>query len=153
VGNFGQNVPSALGDFRSRVCPAHLAVNPGAVFHRERRLRGDLLSEKTVRRGGGNAPGRRVWVGKIPAVLKVRHDIANRGSAEGLLKPLGDGAGRDRFARLDIGAHQVRQNLTVTPFLESWIPHSSTHLPVLVTILEALSRDVNKALDRVLSCY
>jgi hypothetical protein len=117
AGNFRKDVTSTLGDFRRGIRPAHFVSDPLAILDRQRGLRSNLLSKKTVSRGGGDASGRSVRLIKIPAVLQIRHDVANRCRAERFLKTLGNGARRDGFARLDVGAHQVRQNLAVTPFL------------------------------------
>src|SRR5258708_30303011 len=140
--NFRKDMARALRDFSSGVCTAHFPVNPVAVFHREGGLRRNLLRKKAIRRRSGNAASRSVRLVKIPAVLQVSHDVADGGGAQGLLETLGNGTRGHRFAPLDLRAHRVRQNLTVTPFLESWIPHSSTHVVVLLTILGGLSSAV-----------
>src|ERR1700674_939523 len=64
------------------------------------------------------------------AVLEVRHHIADRRRAEHLLKPLGNRARRHWLARLDVHAHDIRENLAVASFLQRGIPHSSTLLLV-----------------------
>src|SRR6266436_4758167 len=74
------------------------------------------------------------------AILEIRHHVANRCSAQGFFKALGDGARRDWLAGLDIRPDKVRQNLPVTPFLERCVSHSSTHVwRVLTTIVGSLS--------------
>ena len=80
-------------------------------------MRGNFLSEKTVSRGGGNASRRGVRLEEVPAVFEISHDVANGGGAKRLVKALGNGARRHRLARLDVGANDVGQNLSIAAFL------------------------------------
>src|SRR6266478_9837477 len=116
----------AFGDFDAIIGGGEFAPDPFLVFHAQRGLGGDLLGEKTVRRGCWNSSRRRVRLVQKPAVLQVRHDIAYGGRAKRFFEALGNGARRDRLACLDIRADEVGQNLPVTPFLERCVSHSST---------------------------
>src|SRR4029077_8447921 len=81
-----------------------------------------------------------------PAILQVRHHVTNRCSAQRLLEAFRNSARGDGLARLDVRAHDVRQDLAVTTFLERRIPHSSTLLLVLKSatyIVESVSSGVN----------
>src|SRR5260370_39896241 len=83
------------------------------------------------------------------SILQVCHNVTNRRGAQRFFKTLRDRARGDRFSRLNVHAHDVRQNLAVTPFLEGWIPHSSTLLLVLKSatyIVESVSSGVNGSL-------
>src|SRR5713101_10147375 len=83
-----------------------------------------------------------------PGILQVRHDIANRCSAQRLFEAFRDGARGYRFARLDVRPYNVSQNLAVPPFLGRRIPHSSTLLLVLKSatyIVGSVSSGVNGA--------
>src|SRR5579863_4223461 len=106
-----------LGDFRRVIGAAHFVSDPLAILNRKRGLRRNLLCKKTIGGSGGYSAGGSVRLVEIPSILQVRHDVPNRGSAERLFKTLGNGARRHGLPRLDVGAHQVGQNLTVTPFL------------------------------------
>src|SRR5205807_8178721 len=131
VGHFRQHVSGAFGDFRCTGRTTHLPLNPFAVHRADRGLRRNLLGKKPVGRGRRHAPRRSVGLIQKTAILQVRHDIANRRGAQHLLKTFRNRARGHRLARLDVRAHDVRQNLAVPPFLERRIPHSSTLLLVL----------------------
>ncbi len=134
IRDFRQNVPGALGNFHGIRGSAHLAADPFFVRRTDGRLRGDLLREETIRRGGGHAPCRCMRLVEVTSVFQVRHDVADGGGAEDFLEALGDGARRHGLARFDIRAHDTRQNLAVTAFLERGGPHSSTLLRVLTLL-------------------
>jgi hypothetical protein len=54
---------------------------------------------------------------KEAAVFEIGHDVADRRGAQGLFIPLGNRARRHRLAGLDVRPHEIRENLTVSPFL------------------------------------
>src|SRR5712691_8411546 len=134
--------------FRRAGGASHLPLNPFAIHGGDGGLRGNLLGKKTVCRGGWHAAGRGMRLVQKAGILQVRHDVADRSRAQRLFKALGYGARGHRFTGFDVHAHDIRQDLAVTPFLESRIPHSSTLLLVLKSatyIVGSVSSAVNGA--------
>ena len=123
---FREDMAGALGNLRGRLRAAHFALDPIAIVQSQGSLRGNLLRKETVRRRGRHAPGRSMRLIKKTAVLKIGHHIANRSGAQRLFEALGNRARGYRLARLDVGSYEIREDLSVAPFLKSRIPHSST---------------------------
>src|SRR6516225_6962554 len=141
-GNLGENMTGALGEFRGGGATTHLGANPLAIFDAERGLRTNLLGKEAVSFRGRDASSGGMGLVEIAPVLQVGHDAADGGGAQGLLEALGDGPGRDRLPRFDVGANYVGQNLSVPAFLESRVTHSSAQKSAPTTIVETLSSGV-----------
>src|SRR5450432_1187687 len=98
MGEFGQDVTGALGDFFGGGASGHLAANPFSVFDVDRGLRGDFLREKSVSGGCGDTPCGSVWLVEETAIFEVGHHITDGGGAERFFAPLGNRARRYRLA-------------------------------------------------------
>src|SRR5207248_10651648 len=92
-------------------------LTPFAIAAADGGLRGNLLGKKTVRRRRRNPPRRSVRLVQEAAIFEIRHDVANGSGAQGFLEALGNCARRYRFARLNVRANDVGENLAVPPFL------------------------------------
>ncbi len=115
--NRRENLAGALHHCFRSFSSFQFAAYPLAVLGTCRGLRRHLLDKKAIRGRRGHATGRRVGLVEIAALLELRHYIPDRGGAQRLYMALGGAARGYGFARLDIRADDVGQNLPVSLLL------------------------------------
>src|SRR5262249_24702034 len=106
--------------------------------------RGNLLGKEAIRRSCWQAPRGGMRLVQKAALFQFGHHVANGRGAQSFLKARAYSPRRDRLSCLDVRAHYVRQNLTVTPFLERSGPHlAESYSTCLLHIVGTQSSSVN----------
>ncbi len=94
-----------------------LAANPLAIFGAGRSLRRYLLDEKAIGRSRGHATGGSVRLVEIALVFEIGHHVANRRGTQRLDVAARNAARRNGFARFDVCADHVGQDLLMALLL------------------------------------
>jgi len=137
-------MPGALGDFERL-----LAVENSRRIHSlSSRLSWACVAiscaKKTVGRSCWHPARRSVRLVQKSAVFQIRHHVANCRGAQRFFKPLGKWRATIPARRSRYTSDKVRQNLTVTPFLEQCVSHSRSHLESAISIVGTPSSPVNR---------